>query len=141
MTDEKLKEFITELEKRNEKEKAFFGFHQYGGGPDESCIKANRKGLELYAVELLKAGIESENLEYNENKVQSIGLDTEWTDENGEFFFDYVELTKKEKELNEKFPEYKDTWKDKVFKVGCIGIGILLVGLILVGLITVITWI
>jgi len=141
MTDEKLKEFITELEKRNEKEKAFFGFYQYGGGPDESCIKANRKGLELYAVQLLKAGIESENLEYNENKVQSIGLDTKWTDENGEFFFDYVELTKKEKELNEKFPEYKDTWKDQIFKVGCIGIGILLVGLILVGLITVITWI
>jgi len=141
MTDEKLKKLITELENRNEKDKAYFGFYQYGGGPDESCIKANRKGLELYAAELLKAGIESENLEYNENQIASIGLDIDWIDEDGEFFFDYVELTNKDKEPKKKFPEYKETWKDKIFKIGCIGIGILLVGLILVGIITVITWI
>ena len=141
MTDEELKKLITELENRNEKDKAYFGFYQYGGGPDESYIKANKKGLELYAAELLKAGIESENLEFNENKIASVGLDIDWIDEDGEFFFDYVELTNKEKEPKKKFPEYEETWKDKIFKVGCIGIGILLVGLILIGIITVITWI
>lgn len=142
MTDEELKNIISELEKRNEKEKAYFGFYQYGGGPDESCIKANRKGLELFAVELLKAGIESENRKFEENKVESIGLNIDWTDENGEFFFDYVELTNNDKEPNKTtFPEYEDTWKDKMFKIGCIGIGIILVGLIIVGLMTTLTWI
>ncbi|MDG4715064.1 hypothetical protein [Winogradskyella marincola] len=142
MTDEELKKIIFELEKRNEKEKAFFGFYEYGGGPDESHIKANRKGLELFATELLKVGIESENREFKKNGTESIGLNTDWLDENGEFFFDFVELTKKDKAPTEKtFPEHKETWKDKAFRVGCFGIGILLVGLIIVGLITVLNWI
>ncbi|WP_132706154.1 hypothetical protein [Winogradskyella wandonensis] len=141
MTDEELKKIITELENRNEKEKAYFGFYQYGGGPDESCIKANRKGLELYAVELLKAGLESETREYEKNKVESVGLNTDWTDENGEFFFDYVELTNKDKKSKDKsFPENKETWKDKAFKIGCIGIGILLIGLTIIGFVSVLNW-
>ena len=141
MTDEELKKIITELENRNEKEKAYFGFYEYGGGPDESCIGANRKGLELFAVELLKAAIESETFEYEKNKLQSVGLNLDWTDKNADFFFDYVELTNKNIDSNDKtFPEYKVTWKDKVLKIGCVGVGILLVGLTIIGLISVLTW-
>ncbi|MBO6881793.1 hypothetical protein [Winogradskyella sp.] len=142
MTDKELKKLISELENRNEKEKAFFGFYEYGGGPDESHIKANRKGLELFASELLKVGLESENRKFEKNETESIGLNTDWLDENGEFFFDFVELTKKDKTPTKKtFPEYKESWKDKAFKIGCLAIGILLVGLIVVGLITVLKWV
>lgn len=141
MTDKELEKIINELEERNEKDKAYFGFYKYEDRQYENYIKANRKGLELFAVELLKAAIESENREYKENIVEPIGLDISWTDENSTFFFDYVELTNKEKETTQKFPEYKDTWKDLVYKVGCVGILLMIIGLILIGLITTLTWI
>lgn len=142
MTDEELKKVISELENRNENEKAFLGFYVYGGGPEEGHIKANRKGLELFATELLKVGIESENREFEKNGTESIGLNTDWLDKNSEFFFDFVELTKKDKTPTEKtFPEHKENWKDKALRIGCFGIAILLVGLIIVGLITVLNWI
>ncbi len=139
MTDEALIKIITELENRNEKEKAYFGFYQYGGAPDESCIKANRIGIELFAAELLKAGIASENLKFSKNRVERIELSSDWIDVDGGFFFDHIEITDKIKLADESFPEYKETWKDKIYLIGCIGMGIILVGLIIIGLYTIIT--
>lgn len=141
MTDKELEEIINELEKRSEKEEAYFGFYHYGGGPYESYIKANRKGLELFATELLKTAIESENREIKENIVETIELNISWMDENSEFFFDHIELTTKEKETNQQYFEHKETWKDLIFKVGCIGILLLTIGLTVIGLITALTWI
>ena len=45
---------IIKIENENLKEKAFFGIHSTENG-DEVDIKAIKSGLELFAVELLKA--------------------------------------------------------------------------------------
>jgi hypothetical protein len=140
MTKEELKKIVAELEKQNEKEKAYFGFYQYGGGPDESCLKANRKGLELFSAELLKVAIKSDNFEFKENKIESISLEIDWTDENSHFYFDHVELTNKDKGPIGAFSHPKDTWRDKLFVISLIGMGILLIGLLIVGLITTVSW-
>lgn len=141
MTNEDLLKTIAELEKRNAKEKASFGFYRYGGANDESYIKANRKGLELFAAELLKTGIKAEQLEFKEHLVEKIDLDTDWTDDNGEYYFNYIELTNKDKESNQDFPEHKNKVKSRLLRLGYIGIAIILIGLLLIGLQTVISWI
>ena len=62
MTNEKLQNIIAQFDEKELKEKALFGILQYGGGPDESFIKANKEGLELFALELLKSASETENI-------------------------------------------------------------------------------
>jgi hypothetical protein len=58
MDKEMLQNIILNLEEDILKEKATFGIYQFGGGPDESCIKADEGGLKLFAITLLKAAIE-----------------------------------------------------------------------------------
>lgn len=42
------------------KETALFEIYQYGGGPDESFVKADEAGLQLFAIEPLKASLKPE---------------------------------------------------------------------------------
>jgi hypothetical protein len=72
-----LQEIIIELEKRNKKEDAYFGFYQHNEGQSESCyIKGNKEGLELYAIELLKASLENYSV-FEEDKEECYELDIE----------------------------------------------------------------
>ncbi|MEM6516739.1 MAG: hypothetical protein AAF688_11200 [Bacteroidota bacterium] len=141
MTDDQLKDIVNQLENRNEKDKAFFGFYQYSGTPEESCIKANRHGLELFAVELINAGLKSETLKFEERDIETVSLNTDWADEDADFFFDFIEVTNKDKVSSENtFPNTQETWKDKVIIVGLLAFGLVLIALMLVGLGTVLTW-
>ncbi|HHC80147.1 MAG TPA: hypothetical protein ENK46_09715 [Flavobacteriia bacterium] len=139
MTDLEIIKLIEELRNRNNSDDAYIGFYQYGGGPDESYIKANREGLEIHAAELLEASLETKT-EFEKGKEKIFGLDNELYDKESDYGFDYVELKKEKRNEIKPYSEYKETWKDKVFKVGCVGIGIILIGLIIVGFITTITW-
>lgn len=139
MTDEDIKKLIDDLRSQKNYDEAYIGFFQYGGGPDESYIKANRQGLELHAAELLEAALETEK-EFEVGKEKTFGLDEGISDPESDYDFDYVELKKENRNEIKPYSEYEETWKDKVFKVGCIGIGILLIGLVIVGIFTVITW-
>jgi len=144
MKDEKIQNIITELENKNDKEKAYFGFYQYGGGPDESCIRGNRKGIELFAVELLKASLESEKNNYEEEQFSYSEIDIEWTDDNGDFFFDSIEITNRDKkDKDDKFPEYKhkSTFKSKLIDLIMIAIVSLFLLCLVTGIITVGNWI
>ena len=49
MINKTIHTIINQLKEGNSKEKAYLGFFQYGGGTEESCIKANKEGLLLYA--------------------------------------------------------------------------------------------
>ncbi|MFZ6051534.1 hypothetical protein [Halocola ammonii] len=141
MKDFELKSVISELERRNVKDEAYFGFYQYGGAPDESCIKANRKGLELFAAEILKAATESYNRKFDKGKAETTGLDLDWIDENSDFFFDHVELTNKDKQPGSKsFPKNEENWKGKMVMFGFIGIGIGLIALAIIGIGTIVSW-
>ena len=140
MTDKEIGELINELRSKKNYDEAYIGFFQYGGGPDESFIKANRQGLELHAAELLAAALETET-EFEIGKEKTYGLDQDLLDDDSEFGFSYVELKKEKRNDIKPYSEYKETWKDKAFKIGCITIGILLVVLLIIGFITAVTWI
>ncbi|MDA9057479.1 hypothetical protein N9K49_06515 [Flavobacteriaceae bacterium] len=139
MTDKEIGKIINKLRTEKNYDEAYIGFFQYGGGPDESYIKANRQGLELHAAELLAAALETET-EFETGKQKTFGLDQDLLDDNSEFGFNYVELKKEIRNEIKPYSEYKETWKDKVFKTGCVIIGISLVVLLLIGIVATITW-
>lgn len=140
MTDKEIGELINELRSKKNYDEAYIGYFQYGGGPDESFIKANREGLELHAAELLAAALETET-EFENGKQKTFGFDEGISDDESDFFFNYVELIKEKRNDIKPYAEYKKTWKDRAFEIGCVSIIILLVSLIIIGFITAITWI
>ncbi|TAJ12589.1 hypothetical protein DMA11_12325 [Marinilabiliaceae bacterium JC017] len=140
MEKEELQNIINLLETGNSKDDAYFGIFEYGGGSDESYIKANKQGLELFAADLLKASRDSEEIVLdNERDIYSLDYGEEWIDDESGTFIQYVELII-EKRKKEKKKPYKETWKDDAAKIGCIG-GVLIIAIsIVVGLITMISW-
>ncbi len=142
VTDEEIKNIIKEFENRNQKENAFFGFYQYGGGIDESRIQANRKGVELFTAQLLKAMLNSEKHDYKENELCYNEIDIDWTDADSDFFFDSIEMTNKDKSKKEaKFPEYKQSITDDLYGFLILFIVLLLIFFMFVGFVTTLKWI
>ena len=141
MIDKKIENIVSELEKRNEKDEAFFGFYQYGGDKDESCIRANKQGLELFSAELLKARLEIEQRDFENGEIEPFEIDISWTDSNADFYFDSLELTKKIRTEKESFPEYEENWKDKIYGYLIFGIILILVIMLIIGIITTLSWI
>jgi hypothetical protein len=62
LNKDELKAIIDQLETANSKDEAYFGIFQYGGGPDESFIKANKQGLELFAAAILRASRDADEI-------------------------------------------------------------------------------
>ena len=62
MTKEELDNLINKLDTQISKDIALFEVNQYGGGLDESFIKANKEGLQLFALELLKASLKVDEI-------------------------------------------------------------------------------
>ncbi|MEZ4797537.1 MAG: hypothetical protein R2785_10255 [Flavobacteriaceae bacterium] len=140
MNDKEIGKLINELRSQKNYDEAYIGYFQYGGGPEESYIKANRQGLELHAAELLEAALETEK-EFENGKIKTFGLDEGISDEESDFLFDYVELKKEARKGIKPDSDYKETWKDKLFKYFFFGILIGLGLLIIIGIVTVISWI
>jgi hypothetical protein len=140
MNDKEIGKLINELRSQKNYDEAYIGYFQYGGGPEESYIKANRQGLELHAAELLEAALETEK-EFENGKIKTFGLDGGISDEESDFLFDYVELKKESRNEIKPDSDYKETWKDKLFKYFFFGILIGLGLLIIIGIVTVISWV
>ena len=142
MNKEDLQNIIDKLEKEDRKEKAYFGIFEYGGGPDESFIKANKQGLELFAIELLKAARDTEGLLKNETEksVFPLGFDEDWVDDDCSTYIQYVEPTN-EIRTNVKQEPYVETWTDKTMKFGCISAILIAIISAIVGIVTIIKWI
>jgi hypothetical protein len=104
MNNQELKIIIAQLKAISPKEDAIFGMHMYGGGTDESYIKANKEGLQRYAAELLAASIELENLKENtEKKVIPFHTIEDWVSEMSDTYIQYIEpvFEKKQSESKE----------------------------------------
>lgn len=56
MTKEDLQTIIDQFDEADLKQQGVFGISQYGGGSDESFIRANKQGLELFAVQFGYSG-------------------------------------------------------------------------------------
>ena len=138
MTEEELKIFTDKLVTDKIKEEAVFGIYQYGGGSDESYIKANKAGLQLLATELIYASLKCDAVIKDKEK-NTIPLDyhAEWVEEESDTLLQYIEPidgTRKKPIASTK----KSDWKDEAFKYGCI-IGFLIIGACIVtGFVTIV---
>ena len=142
MNKEELQNIIDEFDKEDRKQKAYFGIFEYGGAPDESYIKANKQGLELFALEILKAARDSEELlkSEREESVFPLGFDEDWIDDDCSTYIQYVEPTN-EIRTNVKQVSNVETWKDKTMKFGCISAILIAIISAVVGIVTIIKWI
>lgn len=139
MNQQELASIIEQLQQQTDSAKASFGIYQYGGGTDESFIRANPDGLREMAIALLKAAAEmAEQGSYMEKKIIPFPNDAGWIDENGETFIQYIE-TPENKPIAPS--DEKESLKDSAFTYGCIAFFILLVVACIVGLYTLISWV
>ena len=139
MTTQELQDLISKLESEVSKETALFEIYQYGGGPEESFVKANREGLQLFALELLKASLKVEETIKDPVK-NTIHIEYEEMLENGDIGIHYIEPTLEKRQIAANKPPYKETWKDTLTKGGCISIAIVLIVATIVGLIAILKW-
>ena|SRR5690606_29459742 len=141
LTKEELQKIIDQFDEEELKRLGIFGILQYGGGADESFIRANKEGLELFALELLKAARDTETtLADSEKKViANFDHDEDWIDKNSDTFITYIEPIADKQKSNPE-PEYQSTFADKLIPFGCGLIAIFLVTIFLSGLFTIIKW-
>ena len=140
MTNKELDEVIAKIEHSNSSNDAYFSIEQYGGGIDECSAKANKPGLELYALQFLKASRGFEEIINDETKnIYPLDDLNNWM-EDGEIFIDYIEFTNNNKEVITK-ENYKETFFEKLIPAFFIAIAILIISLIIIGIITTFKWI
>ena len=141
MTKEELQKIIELFDEEDLKRQGIFGISQYGGGSDESFIRANKEGLELFALELLKSARDTEaTLADTEKKVIPFDYDENWIDESSDTFIQYVEPIADKQKLNPN-KEHKTTFADRLMPYGCGFVAIVLVIVIIVGLVTLFKWV
>jgi len=140
LTNEELQKIIKQFDEDDLKRQGIFGISQYGGGSDESFIRANKEGLQLFALELLKSAIDTDKtLAKIEKNVIPLSYDEDWIDENSDTIIRYVEPIADKQKIKPK-GDYKSTLTDKLIPFGCGLIALILVISVIVGLITLFNW-
>ncbi len=138
MNTKELELFISKLEGSENFEEAYFGIFQYGGASEESFLKVNKEGLEVLAIQLLKARLDFEN-----NEKETIGFEKDLMDDMSNTYIDYIECiskTKSEIEFDSDSFVYKSTLRDKFFELGCLGLIIIGALIFISGVSTIIKW-
>jgi hypothetical protein len=140
LTKEELQRIIDQFQEEDLRQQGVFGIFQYGGGSDESFIRANKEGLELFALELLKSARDSEAI-ITDTQKKSIALDYDdnWIDENSDTFIQYVEPIAEKQQLELK-TESISKIKHKLISYGCGIVAIILLVSVVVGLVTLFKW-
>lgn len=139
--EKSIQSIIEELEQQASKEKASFGIFQYGGGSDESYIKANKDGLILFALELLKGANQAEKiLKDKEKTIIPIPYEEKWHDDESDISVQYIQPT------NDRLVERQETqitpkFNNNLLGVGCLFVLALLVVSIVIGLWSIIQWV
>jgi hypothetical protein len=140
LTKEELQKIIEQFDETRLKKLAIFGIAQFGGGSDESFIRANKEGLELFALELLKYSNESETILPDKTKNYTpFDYNEDWIDENSDTFIQHIELITDKQKIKPKV-EHITNFKDKLMPFGCGIFFIILVISIIVGIITIFKW-
>ena len=141
MTNEELYSIIEKFDENDLKSKAIFGIFQYGGGADESYIKANKEGLELFALELLKSAKETDTiLADKEKNIIPLNWDENWIDDECDTIVQYIKPIS-DKQAQYPIEDYKQTIIDKLMPIGC-GLIMIFLGItLLVGIGTIFNWV
>lgn len=131
---------IEQLRSTINTDEASFGIFQYGGGTDECYIKANKDGLQLYALELLMAAQKmEEGFGDPERKIIPISYQDNWIDEESDVLLQYIDPV--QKRAGTAVAEKKSTLNDKLVSGGCFLLFIFIVMSVLVGAVNIIKWI
>ena len=132
-----LVKIIEKIKSENSKEKAFFGIY-YLNNEEDYIIKANKSGLELFAIELLEASNKfDEIIEHKEKTIIPFNPNEKWII--GDVFISYIEPYF-ENRIDVKEKVYIQSWKEKVIQHCFYSILILIVLFFVVGLKTVFNW-
>lgn len=138
MTTEELGSIIKSFDTDGLKEKGTFGIFQYGGGPDESFIRANTEGLKLFALELLQSALEADEVLENENlKSIPLNLEQDWINQDSDTFIDFVEPIANKPIINQEAAANDQLF----FQIGCVLLLIFLTVSIVIGIGTLVSWI
>lgn len=107
---------------------------------DECYIKANKEGLQIFALQLLKAAAQTETiLAHKEKNIIPLNLEGNWMDKEAAVIFEYIEPISTKPEMPVRQASSSPA-KDKLFSYGCgIGLIILLIA-VLVGLASMLSW-
>lgn len=140
MTKEELQKIIERFDEEELKQQGFFGLAHYQGDPYESFIRANKEGLELFALELLKSARDYEGMLMDKTKRGiPFGANENWMDENSDVFIQFVEPITDKQPLKQKV-DHKLTFADRLGMIGCGLVGITLIISLIVGLVVICKW-
>ncbi len=136
-----LSSIIEKLKQGASEDEAFFGIYEVEEDSENYCIKANKRGMELFTAEMLQA-LNAPN--WSDAKLQEkaieISASNNWMALDSEVFIRFVQPLQEKPAVIEP-PEMKDDWKETAFKFGCIAALICLVFATIVGLCTMFNWI
>ena len=143
LSKEELQKIIDKFDEEELKRQGIFGIFPEDYG--ESFIRANKEGLELFTLKLLKSILEIDEILSDPDKdIIPFNNDEDWVDENSNTFIQYIKPIAYKEKLNPKI-ESKLTFIDKL-KQYCNGfivifIIIFIIISLVVGFFTVINWI
>lgn len=140
MTQEELQNIINQFNEDDLKQKAIFGIFQYGSGSDESYIKANKEGLEFFALQMLRASIDTDNILSDEKKnIITFDYTDNWIDDNSDTLIQYIEP--RSDTQTKRIEDTKLSFFDKLIPYGCFLV--LIIGLIvfIIGIIKIYEWV
>ena len=131
---------IEQLRSTINTDEASFGIFQYGGGTDECYIKANKDGLQLYALELLMAAQKMEDgFGDPERKIIPISYQDNWIDEDSDVLLQYIDPVRNK--TGAPVLEQKSSLSDKLISGGCFLLFVFIVLSVLVGAVSILKWI
>lgn len=139
MKKEELEDLGSKIESEAAKDSALFEFHYHDGYEDAIYIKANRDGLLLFAMELLKVSA-TISQSGSEPVEKTISFDDSGMMEYSQVSILYIEPTLQKKQKTIKALTHKKTWKDSFAQIGCIGVVIIFALSAIVGFISILRW-
>jgi hypothetical protein len=140
LTKEDLQKIIDQFDEEELKRLGIFGISDNGHGSDESFIRANKEGLELFALRLIESARDIENvLNNSEKNIIPFNYWEDWIDQNSSTIIHYIEPIVEKQKLEPR-TESKSTFFDKLMPFGCGLIVIVLLISLIVGLFTITNW-
>ncbi|MGO4919076.1 hypothetical protein [Maribacter spongiicola] len=139
MTNEELDKIIKKIEQEYSESDAYFDseFNE-----DFGFAKGNKSGLLLYANEFLKAVKEIDKRTFDEGEMEVYNPNFDWIVGIDSNPFQYIKITKKlSGEIKPEKQTEKESWKSKLFGIGCVVSLIFVVIFSVIGMTTFFKWI
>lgn len=140
LTKDDLQKIIEQFDEKTLKQQGIFGIAHYRGMPDENYIRANREGLVMFALQLLKAARDSTpQLSDNENNITALGYHEDWIDEHSDIFIQHIQHIA-DQQMLKPTDAYQPKIMDKLVPFGCGLVGIILLVSLVTGFVTLWKW-